>query len=94
MNWVDGEANLRFRAQFAFSIGSLYKAEPLIVETTLTTGTSEGQRFQSVGSVLVKGRGRLVGVASIPKTQDLFLNAFLQLPTEALAELAVELIPS
>ena len=92
--WVNvekGMADLKLKALFLFSIGTLYRAPPLKIETTLTTGTSQGVSFRAEGQSLLNGRGKLVGVASVPATQDPWLNAFLRLPTEALAQLAVEL---
>ena len=90
VNCQTGEVHLHFSALFLFSIGALYRAAPLLIDTTLTTETSTGERFQSNGSRLTNGRGKLVGVAQVPETQDPLLNAFLMLPAEALAELSVE----
>ena len=91
MDVEKGTAELKLDALFLFSIGTLYRAPPLKIETTLTTGISQGVSFRAEGQTLSNGRGKLVGVASVPVTQDRLLNAFLRLPTEALAQLSVEL---
>eukprot|EP00210_Caulerpa_lentillifera_P003759 g3591.t1 len=87
-----GETQLMFVAEFLFSIGALYKAPPLSIDTVLTTGYSTGVILSADGSPLVNGRGKLVGAARVPRTGDWFLDSFLMLPTDALAQLAVEII--
>jgi hypothetical protein len=62
------------------------------VATTLTSEASEGALRSATGSRLqADGRARLVGVARVPPTDDPVLNAFLRLPTDALAVLSAEL---
>lgn len=88
-----GRVDLDFDAEFKFTMGSFYAAPPLRVTTTLTTEDSQG--------ILRKGRGKrrnqegsckLAGVARVPKVNDGFLDTFLMLPTDALAELEAELL--
>jgi hypothetical protein len=83
-------------ANFLFTAGPFYSAPPLVVETKLTTESSQGvirggqgQRLDSSGNV------KLVGVARLAPVDDLFLSTFLTLPTDCLAELlGVPDIPS
>lgn len=76
----------------AMPAGPLYRAAPLTVATTLTTEASDGVMRHGVGQRLrADGRARLVGVARVPRTEDAFVNTFLQLPTDALAVLSAEL---
>ena len=86
-----GRVDLDFLASFEFTAGP-YHASPLTVATTLTTEQSDGVLRHGTGSRLTAdGRARLVGVARVPRTDDAFLNTFLQLPTDALAVLSAEL---
>ena len=80
--------DLDFRAKFWFSVGSLYRAPALKVETMLTSEESKG--------IIKAGRGRrldpsglctLVGVATVAPVGDLLLDSFLSLPTECIARL-------
>lgn len=83
-----GKVNLVFKAKFWFSVGSIYKAPPLIVETILTSEESAGKLRRGKGGRLdSQGKCRLVGVATVDPIDDFFMNSFLQLPTECLAEL-------
>lgn len=92
VNMKTGEANLDFDASFQFDAGNLYHAAPLSVVTTLSTEGSSGKLLQGPGARLNgEGKARLAGVASVPKTGDLFLDGFLLLPSEALAVLSAEL---
>jgi hypothetical protein len=146
MDRATGEINLRFAAEFKFTVGSLYQAPPLLVETILTTESSSGVIHSSAGARLsgasarcapqqagaaaarvppLAGPGpcrwgwlaaagaaaaaaapgrlgfhlalgpallrRLVGVARVPKVGDLLLDAFLMLPTDALAIMSADL---
>lgn len=83
---------MEFTADFCFSIGSIYSAPPLLVKTLLTSEESKG--------VVKKGRGerldgdgncRLVGVATVDPIDDKFMNSFLSLPTECLADLKAKI---
>lgn len=97
--WIDketGEAELTFDALFTFTAGPVYRPPALEVKTVLSTGASqgkfqsaEGQRFQVVEGSACKGK--LVGIAQVPKTGDFILDNFLQLPSEAFALLTAEL---
>jgi hypothetical protein len=89
-----GIVQLEFDAQFEFTAGPLYAAPPLLVRTTLTTESSSGEIHAATGRRMAPGGGsaRLVGVARVPQVGgDILLNAFLQLPTDALAVLSCEL---
>ncbi|KAK3403854.1 uncharacterized protein LOC104424384 [Eucalyptus grandis] len=83
-----GKVNLQFKAKFCFSVGSLYRAPPLIVETVLTSEESKGTVRGGRGERLdEEGNCRLVGVASVDPIDDFLMNSFLGLPTECLADL-------
>ncbi|MCO5600701.1 hypothetical protein L7F22_054816 [Adiantum nelumboides] len=81
-----GKVELEFSANFLFSVGALYRAPPLVVNTLLTTETTEGRLRRGQGRRLdSEGKCRLVGVAPLTRIQDAFMNAFLTLPTDCLA---------
>jgi hypothetical protein len=83
-----GAMELQFRARFRFAIAGLYRAPDLIVETTLGTGAAQGRRHHGRGQPLDgDGRAVLVGVATIAPSGDRWLDRFLGLPDEALAQL-------
>ena len=87
-----GAVQLDFRARFHFRLAiagwPLLEAPPLLVAALLRTGCAEGERHQAEGLPLdASGRGRLVGVAMITPTGTAWLDRFLGLPDEALAEL-------
>ena len=87
-----GEVLFDFESKFIFSIGNIIKFPHLLVETTLQTGEVKGKLHQSKGLPLQKNRKtKLVGIAKIPPTGNKFLDAFLGLPNEALAELQCEI---
>ncbi len=89
-----GAMELRFRARFRFAIAGLYRAPDLIVDTTLGTGAAQGRRHRGRGEPLDgDGRARLVGVATIAPSGDRWLDRFLGLPDEALAQLRCRLLP-
>ncbi|KAL4025259.1 hypothetical protein IC575_013639 [Cucumis melo] len=82
------QVELEFESKFIFSIGSLYKAPPLLVKTVLSSEESRGIIRSGKGERLDdKGKCRLVGVATVDPIDDLFLNSFLSLPTECIANL-------
>lgn len=82
------QVELRFRAKFCFSVGSVYKAQPLLVETVLTSEESKGKVRGGRGQRLDEdGLCRLVGVATVEPINDVFMDTFLSLPTECLADL-------
>ncbi|KAL1555055.1 hypothetical protein AAHA92_15539 [Salvia divinorum] len=88
INLESGKVDLKFIAQFCFSVGSLYKARSLLVETVLTSDESKGKMREGRGERMDEdGRCRLVGVATVEPINDLFMDTFLSLPTECLADL-------
>lgn len=88
INSESGQVDLEFKAKFLFSIGSIYKALPLVVETVLTSEESKGTMRNGRGERLnTEGRCRLVGVATVEPINDFLLDSFLGLPTECLADL-------
>nr|GLL39325.1 uncharacterized protein LOC109151087 [Ipomoea trifida] len=99
INQESGKIDLEFRAKFWFSIGSVYRAPPLVVETVLTSEESKGKMKKGRGERLKNNEGgscRLVGVATVQPIDDVFLNTFLSLPTECLAVLnaSISLYPA
>ncbi|PSS32404.1 Auxin transport protein like [Actinidia chinensis var. chinensis] len=83
-----GKVDLQFKAKFWFSIGSIYRAPPLLVETVLTSEESKGRLRSGTGERLnEEGKCRLVGVATVDPIDDPFMDSFLRLPTECLAVL-------
>nr|GMD55512.1 uncharacterized protein LOC109151087 [Ipomoea batatas] len=90
INQESGKIDLEFRAKFWFSIGSVYRAPALVVETVLTSEESKGKMKKGRGERLKNNEGgscRLVGVATVQPIDDVFLNTFLSLPTECLADM-------
>uniref|UniRef100_A0A0D9VJG9 Uncharacterized protein n=1 Tax=Leersia perrieri TaxID=77586 RepID=A0A0D9VJG9_9ORYZ len=85
---TSGQVDLKFRSRFCFSVGSLYRAPPLFVDTTLTTEESSGAIRRGTGERMdSEGRCKLVGVAVVDPIDDIFMNTFLSLPTECIAYL-------
>ncbi|OEL32749.1 hypothetical protein BAE44_0006234 [Dichanthelium oligosanthes] len=83
-----GQVDLKFRSRFCFSVGSVYKAPPLFVDTTLTSEESRGAIRSGTGERMDdEGKCKLVGVAVVDPIDDLFMNTFLSLPTECIAYL-------
>ncbi|EOY23079.1 PREDICTED: uncharacterized protein LOC18605488 [Theobroma cacao] len=88
INQESGKVDLEFLAKFCFSVGSIYKAPPLLVKTVLTSEESKGKIRSGRGERLDnKGNCKLVGVASVDPIDDFFMNSLLGLPTECLAKL-------
>ncbi|CAN6274941.1 unnamed protein product [Urochloa humidicola] len=88
INRATGQVDLKFRSRFCFSVGSIYKAPPLFVDTTLTSEESRGAIRSGTGERMDdQGRCKLVGVAVVDPIDDLFMNTFLSLPTECIAYL-------
>ncbi|KAK2653750.1 hypothetical protein Ddye_013606 [Dipteronia dyeriana] len=86
INQETGQVDLDFMAKFWFSVGSIYRAPPLVVKTVLTSEESKGTMRSGRGERLDKqGKCRLVGVATVDPIDDFFMNTFLALPTECLA---------
>ena len=87
-----GEVLLEFESKFIFSIGAILKFPELLVKTLLKTGKVKGKIHEGEGIVLQSnGTTKLVGIATIPKTDNKILDLFLGLPNEALAELKCEI---
>jgi hypothetical protein len=87
------QVELEFSADFLFSVGSLYRAPPLVVETLLTTDLAKGRMREGEGTRLdSQGNCKLVGVAPVVRIDDAFMNTFLTLPTECLAIMQAQLI--
>lgn len=83
-----GKVDLDFKAKFWFSMGTIYKAPPLLVSTILTSEESQGKLRKGRGQRMEKdGSCQLVGVATVDPIDDIFMNFFLGLPTECLANL-------
>ncbi|XP_057428763.1 uncharacterized protein LOC130722140 [Lotus japonicus] len=92
VNQESGKVDLEFKAKFLFSIGSLYKAPPLLVKTVLTSEESKGTVKSGRGKRLDEaGNCTLVGVATVDPIDDFLLNSFLSLPTECIAILNAEI---
>ncbi|XP_078447067.1 ATP-dependent Clp protease ATP-binding subunit [Wolffia australiana] len=88
INTHTGQVDLDFRAKFWFSVGRLYQAPALVVETKLTTEESVGKAMAGRGRRLDEGGVcSLVGVATVTPVNDLLLDNFLRLPTECIARL-------
>ncbi|XP_047176939.1 uncharacterized protein LOC124844118 [Vigna umbellata] len=88
INQESGKVDLEFKAKFLFSAGSLYKAPPLLVKTVLTSEETKGTMKSGRGRRMdEEGKCKLVGVATVDPINDFFMNSFLGLPTECLAEL-------
>ncbi|KAM1183634.1 hypothetical protein COP2_001948 [Malus domestica] len=88
INPESGQVDLEFKAEFWFSVGSIYKAPPLLVKTVLTSEESKGTMRSGRGERLDKqGKCRLVGMATVDPIDDFLINSFLGLPTECLADL-------
>ncbi|KAI3508228.1 hypothetical protein L1887_23234 [Cichorium endivia] len=86
INLESGKVDLKFKARFWFSVGSIYKAPPLLVETLLTSEESKGNLRSGNGERLnEQGKCKLVGVATVEQIDDFLMNSFLDLPTECLA---------
>lgn len=88
INKNSGKVDLEFKAKFLFSIASLYKAPPLVVNTLLTSEESKGKIRNGRGERMSdEGNCRLVGVAFVDPIDDFLLDSFLSLPTECLASM-------
>ncbi|XP_009787381.1 uncharacterized protein LOC107770827 [Nicotiana tabacum] len=88
VNQETGKVNLEFKAKFWFSVGTIYRAPPLLVETLLTSEETKGRIREGRGERLnEEGRCKLVGVATVEPIDDSFMNTFLSLPTECLAKM-------
>ncbi|KAK8537106.1 hypothetical protein V6N12_043282 [Hibiscus sabdariffa] len=88
INPESGKVDLEFLAKFCFSVGSVYRAPPLLVKTVLTSDESKGKIRGGRGERLdEEGNCKLVGVAFVEPIDDFFMDSFLSLPTECLAKL-------
>lgn len=89
-----GALALRFSARFQLQLGPWYQAPDLQIDTQLQTGEVRGQRHRAQGRALTgEGDALLVGVASVAPSGDPWLDRFLGLPDEALAQLHCRLSP-
>jgi hypothetical protein len=96
LNPVDQSVRLQFRARFRFRLAvgvvCLYAAPDLLVHTTLQSGPCQGQRHGACGRPRsADGDTLLVGIARVEPSGDPWLDRFLGLPDEALAELRCRL---
>lgn len=58
------------------------------MDTTLTTEESKGEIKSGRGERMDgEGKCRLVGIATVEPVNDVFMNSFLGLPTECIADL-------
>ncbi|KAJ3680050.1 hypothetical protein LUZ60_016328 [Juncus effusus] len=90
---TSGKVDLMFKSRFWFSIGSIYKAPPLLVQTTLTSEESIGQIKKGFGERLnEEGKCKLVGIATVEPINDFLMNSFLGLPTECIAYLNADIL--
>lgn len=96
---ADGQAlRLQFRAHFRFRLAvgrrCLYAAPDLLIHTTLQSGACQGQRHRACGRPRgSSGDTVLVGIARVEPSGDAWLDRFLGLPDEALAELHCRITP-
>ncbi|NQV11702.1 MAG: hypothetical protein HQ527_11155 [Cyanobacteria bacterium] len=89
-----GAVTLQFTARFLFTVGSLYRAPVLLVDTELTSGALTSRRHRRSGQALAAdGTALLVGVATIEPCGEAWLDRFLGLPDEALAVLRCRFSP-
>ncbi len=93
LNLNNGNVSLNFEASFKFSIWPNILAPDLIVKTCLNTGrVSKQNKLWEGMSIQQDGQAILVGIAKVPRTNNNLLNAFLDLPNEALAVLRCRFI--
>lgn len=91
---ASGTLRLQFRSRFRFSIGP-YTAPDLRVDCPLHCGPVQGHRHQASGARLDGGgTAVLVGLAVVPACGEPWLDRFLGLPDEALAQLRCRLVPA
>lgn len=95
LNPAEGELELHFSARFHFSAGP-YRPPHLQVDAVLRTGPCAPARHPRWGTLQGEpldgaGRGLLVGVAAVPPCGDPWLDRWLGLPGETLAQLRVRL---
>ncbi|WP_225866194.1 hypothetical protein [Prochlorococcus marinus] len=87
-----GEVLLDFEARFILKIFNFWEFPKLIVSTSLSTGHVVSNLHDIKGQPLNNEEiSRLVGVAVIPPTGNMFLDRFLGLPNEAMASLECEI---
>lgn len=84
----------RFRFRLAVAASTFYAPPDLLVETTLQSDSCQGQRHRACGRPRTPGgETLLVGIARVKPSGDPWLDRFLGLPDEALAELHCRLTP-
>ncbi|XP_073131250.1 uncharacterized protein [Henckelia pumila] len=88
INTETGQVDLRLKGKFYFSMGSIYRAAPLVVDTVLTSEEARGDMRGGRGVRLnEQGSCTLVGVARVDPIADFFMDSFLGLPSECLASM-------
>lgn len=88
IDFCTGEVAMDFDATFTPYIFGIRWPTGISVVTALTTGVSEGFFTTVEGDPMDAYQdGFIVGVAQVPKTSDWFINWFLSLPTDAVAQL-------
>lgn len=92
---ASGAVELHFLARFRPMLAARAVAPDLIVATQLTTRAVSSRRHQTRGLPLDnRGKGVLVGIASVAPTGEGWVDRFLGLPDEALAVLRCQLCPA
>ena len=93
INQKTGEIILDFEASFILQTLSIFDFPSLSVKTTLTSGKVKSKLHEETGlNLQSNGTTKLVAIAVIPPTNNLYFNRFLNLPTEALAILNCKFI--
>ena len=88
INTHSGEINLDFEARFSLQIFSKIVFPDLKIICCLTTNRVKTKLFEREGEkIKPTGEAKIVGIATIKKTNNYILDKFLSLPNEALAEL-------
>ncbi|RYR08847.1 hypothetical protein Ahy_B05g076674 [Arachis hypogaea] len=88
INRESGKVDFEFKAKFLFSVGSIYKAPPLMVMTSLRSEESKDDMKSGRGKRLdEEGNCRLVGVVKVDSIDNFLMNSFLALLIECFADL-------
>ncbi|RYR39012.1 hypothetical protein Ahy_A09g044404 [Arachis hypogaea] len=87
INRESGKVDFEFKAKFLFSVGSICKAPPLMVMTSLRYEESKDDMKSGRGKRMdEEGNCRPVGVAKVDLIDDFLMNFFFALPIECLAD--------